>query len=47
MQVIPRFEEFLNFLAEIGVTKLREKEQRYAFADIYVYGFKMNRSGAK
>jgi cellulose biosynthesis protein BcsQ len=47
MQVIPRFEEFLNFLAEIGVAKLREKEQRYAFAEIYVYGFKMSRSGAK
>jgi hypothetical protein len=26
---------------------LREKEQRYAFAEIYVYGFKMNRSGGK
>jgi cellulose biosynthesis protein BcsQ len=47
METMPKFEEFLNFLAEIGVAKLREKEQRYAFAEIYVYGFKMNRSGGK
>jgi cellulose biosynthesis protein BcsQ len=47
METMPKFEEFLGFLAEIGVAKLREKEQRYAFAEIYVYGFKMNRSGGK
>lgn len=46
-EIMPKFEEFANFLGEIGVAKWREKEQRYAFADIYVYGFKMNRTGAK
>jgi cellulose biosynthesis protein BcsQ len=45
--IIPRFEEFESLLAEIGVAKWREKEKRYAFSDIYVYGFKMNRSGTK
>jgi hypothetical protein len=42
-----KFEDFASFLAEIGVVKWREKEQRYAFPDIYVYGFKMNRPGAR
>jgi cellulose biosynthesis protein BcsQ len=46
-EIIPRFEEFESLLAEIGVAKWREKEKRYAFSDIYVYGFKMNRSGTK
>jgi cellulose biosynthesis protein BcsQ len=41
------FEEFADYLSEIGLAKWRVKEQRYDFADIYVYGFKMSRTGAK
>nr|WP_245894269.1 AAA family ATPase [Chamaesiphon polymorphus] len=41
------FEEFAILLNEIGIAKWRDKEDRYGFADIYVYGFKMNRSGTK
>ncbi len=41
------FEEFAILLSEIGIAKWREKDERYCFADIYVYGFKMNRSGTK
>ena len=40
------FENFASFLTEIGIIQLREKDQRYKFADIYVYGFKMDRQGA-
>ncbi len=40
------FEEFLSFLGEIGIIEWREKEKRYKFADIYVYGFEMDRPGA-
>ncbi len=41
------FEEFASFLREIGIIdELREKDQRYKFADIYVYGFEMSRRGA-
>jgi cellulose biosynthesis protein BcsQ len=47
VKIAPTFEEFVTFLSEIGIAKWREKEERYGFADIYVYGFKMNRSGAK
>jgi len=41
------FDNFSNFLSEIGLAKWREKESRYGFADIYVYGFKMVRKGGK
>jgi cellulose biosynthesis protein BcsQ len=41
------FEEFVTLLSEIGIAKWREKDERYGFADIYVYGFKMSRSGTK
>lgn len=41
------FEEFSNLLSNIGLAKWREKEERYAFADLYVYGFEMVRTGAK
>jgi cellulose biosynthesis protein BcsQ len=40
------FDEFLELLSEIGIAEWREKDQRYKFADIYVYGFAMNRQGA-
>lgn len=46
-EIYPSFDEFANFLSEIGLAKWREKEQRYGFADIYVYGFRMSRTGAK
>lgn len=39
------FGAFVSFLGEIGIIEWREKEQRYKFADIYVYGFKMDRRG--
>ena len=40
------FEDFTDFLREIGIIEWREKEERYRFADIYVYGFEMSRQGA-
>lgn len=40
------FNDFVDFLSEIGIIEWREKEQRYKFADIYIYGFEMNRLGA-
>ncbi len=42
-----KFADFADFLNEIGVAKWRAKDQRYGFADIYVYGFKMTKAGAK
>jgi len=39
------FEQFVSFLGKIGIIEWREKEQRYKFADIYVYGFEMERRG--
>jgi cellulose biosynthesis protein BcsQ len=45
-QDIADFEEFTSFLTEIGIIEWRERDKRYKFADIYVYGFKMDRSGA-
>ena len=32
-------------MREIGIIEFREKEERYKFADIYVYGFEMIRQG--
>ena len=46
-EIYPDFDEFANFLSGIGLAKWREKEQRYGFPDIYVYGFKMIRTGTK
>jgi len=46
-EIYTNFDEFTNFLSEIGLAKWREKEQRYGFPDIYVYGFKMLRTGTK
>ena len=40
------FEEFVSFMSEIGIIQWREKDKRYKFADIYVYGFEMERKGA-
>lgn len=45
--VMPKFNEFADLLSEIGLVKWRPKEGRYGFADIYVYGFKMSRTGAR
>lgn len=45
-QDTPDFEEFTSFLTEIGIIEWRERDKRYKFADIYVYGFKMDRPGA-
>ncbi len=44
--IVGNFEEFASFLGEIGIIEFREKEKRYKFADIYVYGFEMIRQGA-
>jgi MinD-like ATPase involved in chromosome partitioning or flagellar assembly len=44
--IVANFEEFDSLLKEIGIVEWREKEQRYKFADIYVYGFEMERRGA-
>ncbi len=46
-EVVPKFNEFTELLSEIGLVKWRPNEERYGFADIYVYGFKMSRTGAK
>lgn len=46
-EIYPDFDEFANFLREIGLAKWREKEKRYGFPDIYVYGFRMIRTGTK
>jgi cellulose biosynthesis protein BcsQ len=43
--VSSELDEFSNLLSEIGIAEWREKEQRYKFADIYVYGFEMIRRG--
>ncbi|MFM2377484.1 MAG: hypothetical protein RLZZ143_60 [Cyanobacteriota bacterium] len=45
--IIPDFDRFAELLSEIGLAQWREKEKRYGFADIYVYGFKMIRTGTK
>ncbi|MGD1700748.1 MinD/ParA family ATP-binding protein [Dapis sp. BLCC M229] len=44
-KVLDNFEEFVSFLGEIGIIEFREKEKRYKFVDIYVYGFEMIRQG--
>jgi len=44
--VVSTFDEFSELLSEIGIAEWREKDQRYKFADIYVYGFEMRRVGA-
>ncbi|MEC4814270.1 MAG: AAA family ATPase [Scytonema sp. PMC 1069.18] len=43
--VMSSFDDFANFLAEIGLAEWRQKDERYKFADIYVYGFGMIRVG--
>lgn len=43
--VISPFNDFIAFLNEIGILEWRTKDQRYKFADIYVYGFQMSRVG--
>lgn len=44
-EVISSFEDFVEFISEIGVVEWRTKDQRYRFADIYVHGFDMSRTG--
>ncbi len=44
-QILENFEEFVSLMREIGIIEFREKEERYKFADIYVYGFEMIRQG--
>jgi MinD-like ATPase involved in chromosome partitioning or flagellar assembly len=46
-EISTRFDEFAEFLNQIGLAKWREKDQRYWFADIYVYGLRMQRSGTR
>jgi hypothetical protein len=46
-EVSSTFDDFADFLSQIGVVKWRAKEARYGFVDIYVYGFKMIRTGTK
>lgn len=46
-EIYPDFDEFASFLTEIGLAKWRPKEIRYGFPDIYVYGFKMIRTGTE
>ncbi|NES17560.1 MAG: AAA family ATPase [Symploca sp. SIO3E6] len=43
--IMSSFDNFADFLSEIGLAEWREQEQRYKFAGIYVYGFKMIRRG--
>ncbi|NER95848.1 MAG: AAA family ATPase [Symploca sp. SIO1B1] len=43
--IMSSFDDFTDFLSEIGLAEWREKEERYKFADIYVYGFEMIRRG--
>ncbi len=45
-EVVSPFEDFVDFISEIGIVELRTKDQRYRFADIYVHGFEMSRIGA-
>lgn len=44
--VLSPFDEFADWLNEIGLAEWRDNEQRYKIADIYVYGFEMIRQGA-
>jgi cellulose biosynthesis protein BcsQ len=46
-EIYSDFNEFVSFLSGIGMAKWRERESRYGFADIYVYGFKMLRTGGR
>lgn len=46
-EILNKFNDFTDLLSTIGLAKWREKEQRYGFADLYVYGFKMSRTGTK
>jgi MinD-like ATPase involved in chromosome partitioning or flagellar assembly len=45
----PELDGFLELLEKIGLVSWRDKkgEERYRFADLYIDGFKMNRSRAK
>ncbi|NEP06814.1 MAG: hypothetical protein F6K34_19530 [Okeania sp. SIO4D6] len=44
-KILENFEEFISLMGEIGIIEFWEKEKRYKFADIYVYGFEIIRQG--
>ncbi|MGB8685845.1 MAG: hypothetical protein WCD53_00685 [Microcoleus sp.] len=43
--MVENFENFVEIMSKIGILEWREKERRYKCADIYVYGFEMERRG--
>ncbi|WP_017324452.1 P-loop ATPase, Sll1717 family [Synechococcus sp. PCC 7336] len=43
---IPAFDDFVEFISEVGIIEWRAKDERFRFADIYVHGFEMSRTGA-
>lgn len=45
-EISSTFDDFSELLSEIGIAEWRDKDQRYRFADIYVYGLEMKRQGA-
>ncbi|RFP62954.1 MAG: ParA family protein [Limnothrix sp. CACIAM 69d] len=46
-EVEPDFERFVQLLKLIGLAEWRPKDERYRFADLYVYGFNMNKKGMR
>jgi len=46
-EVEPDFERFVQLLKSIGLAEWRPKDERYRFADLYVYGFNMNKKGMR
>lgn len=43
--VISDFEKFKKYLVKLGLMEWKERDKKYRFADIYVYGFGMDRRG--
>ncbi|MGB7709948.1 MAG: hypothetical protein WBL95_10495 [Microcoleus sp.] len=43
--MVENLENFVEIMSKIGILEWREKERRYKCADIYVYGFEMERRG--
>lgn len=46
-EVEPDFKQFVQLLKLIGLAEWRPKDERYRFADLYVYGFNMNKKGMR
>ena len=50
-EICSTFDDFKNLMVEIGLAhwrpKTSKKEEHYRFADIYIYGFKMDYRGTK